>query len=176
MKAIKRILVLLFIGCFLFLIYGCTDNLEYEKAEFYQGKVERVELIEYENAGSEFKYSLFNSTVQHTFDESKCTVIETLSAEYNEEFVSRFFIAEKYFSNHDLISAPTGQGLRITLHNGSFKVLTWGYAEGEPAGFTGYYNANGVAEKIRHGFSPLESKYLMVASYYFETQIKLIKY
>ncbi len=171
----KRVFSILFAFCFM--LFACGCGMSYDNVEAYIGNVQKIELIEYENAnakqGSNF-HALFGFGA-HTFEESKCTVLEELSAEKHEAFIAEFFSADDPHGEW-VTDSPSGQGVRITLKDNSFTVITWGYAEGQPAGYGAKYNANGVSDGTSLGFKALASKYLVVVAKYFETKIEMIKY
>ena len=171
----KRVFSILFAFCFMFFVCSCGTS--YGDVEEYINNVQKIELIEYENAkakqGSNW-HALFGFGA-HTFEESKCAVLEELSAEKHEIFITEFFAADDPHGEW-VTDSPSGQGVRITFKDNSFTVITWGYAEGQPAGYIARYNANGGSCGTCVGFKALGSKYLVVVAKYFETRIQMIRY
>ncbi|MBR2647018.1 MAG: hypothetical protein IKD47_05630 [Clostridia bacterium] len=172
-KILKNIIVFLLVCCFSFVLAGCDDD--YTTAKYYEGRVQTIELIEYENTKAKrgnVWTSFFGFNKNPSFDEDKCTVIETLSPEYHEEFVSKFFEVQAFHGKY-ISDSPSGQGIRITCKDGSFTVFTWGYVDGKALGHASCYDKKGKWQDMQTGFESLRSVALFVAAQYFETEIKI---
>ena len=100
--------------------------------------VVRIELIQYENPNQKH----FTSWVPDQFDQlvpfdpANATVLETLPAERNAEFLEAFSqtdILHTYYA----YDSPKDICLRLSYENGDFLIIWANYAEGRYSGYIG---------------------------------------
>lgn len=118
--------------------------------------VVRIELIQYENPNQKH----FTSWVPDQFDQLvpfdpvNATVLETLPAEKNAEFLEAFSqtdILHTYYA----YDSPKDICLRLSYENGDFLIIWANYAEGRYSGYIGEYAFDGMVLSFWGSFSAL---------------------
>ena len=112
--------IILFLLMLSFLLNSCDPAPYYFKKDTYIDKIERIELVKYNNDN----YKMVDSAkVELEFDSSKVEKIEILDGEKIEEFLSDY---EKivFLRENDSVNEPTGYCLIWYLKNGNFIVFS----------------------------------------------------
>ena len=152
MKTAIRLIAVAVLCCLL-----CACNLAPETTkEDNLSSVVLIELIEYKNP--EQKHFAASSSNRFdelaTFDPAKVTVLETLDAAKNAEFVEAF-LQTNILDGHYAYDAPNKMCVRLTYENGDFMIIWADYALGRYAGYIGEYSANGTPKCFWGSFSGL---------------------
>ena len=151
----KKIAVALIAIVFCLSLVACDPAFNYfDRTGVGEAEVASVQLIDYDASDITelqwWKQYIFPSLWWHplSFDENKCTVIETLNEDKKEDFINNLKDSGGYLFYYKY-NSPKGMCLKITYSDGNFLIIgldLWGYV-GEYAadGSCGqYYGASNL--------------------------------
>ncbi len=126
-----------------------------------------IELIEYDNPNQKtlktWVFKQFNKLIP--FDPERVTVLETLPAEKNADFLESFSKTEILHSYY-AYNSPKDICLRLNYANGDFLILWTNYANNSFAGYIGEYSSDGTVLSFWGSFSSLRYYEDLVEGYF----------
>lgn len=149
------------------LFVSCDPGHDYYDPEELRGRVERVELVDYENPDRRrfFSWVPDHSEELVPLDMSRLEIIETLDEARVGSFLedlSLCTILSKYYA----YDSPEACCIRLVYKDGTFDLLTADYRSGGYSGYIGTYSPDGEVVDFIGCFCDLSSFETLVETYF----------